>query len=93
MSCYCLEVLCYYLEVIWYYLEAIRFRLKGDYVCIDSKRKRAYTLERTALPLGKRARTLERAALRDQARRTLECASLQQRGAPGSAGCGSYFIS
>ena len=67
-------MICNYLEVIWYYLEAIRFRLKGDYVCIDSKRKRA--------------RTLECVALRDQARRTLECVSLQQRGAPASAGCG-----
>ena len=85
--------MCNYLEVIWYYLEAIRFHLGGDYVCIDSKRKRAYTLECTALPLGKRARALECAALRDQARRTLECVSLQQLGAPGSAGCGSHFIS
>ena len=79
--------------MIWYYLEAIHFRLRGDYVRIDSKRKRAYTLERAALPLGKRARTLECVALRDQARRTLECVSLQQLGAPGSAGCGSHFIS
>ena len=85
--------MCNYLEVIWYYLEAIHFRLRGDYVRIDSKRKRAYTLERAALPLGKRARTLECVALRDQARRTLECVSLQQLGAPGSAGCGSHFIS
>ena len=48
-------MICNYLEVIWYYLEAIRFHLGGDYVCIDSKCKRAYTLERAALPRQARA--------------------------------------
>ena len=48
-------MICNYLEVIWYCLEAIHFRLRGDYVCIDSKCKCAYTLECTALPRQVRA--------------------------------------